>query len=92
LPGADPELAPRGRFLAPSAPNGPLSRNALERPGSASTATSAAPPSTVAHYRITAKIGFTAHYFFVIDNSETELEVVCTDSGVVFSGVARRQF
>jgi hypothetical protein len=36
-------------------------------------------------------LGFTAHYFFVIDNSKTELEVVCTDSGVVFSGVARRQ-
>jgi hypothetical protein len=37
-------------------------------------------------------LGFTAHYFFVIDNSQTQLEVVCTDAGVVFSGVARRQF
>lgn len=36
--------------------------------------------------------GFTAHYLFVIDESGDELQIVCTDSGVVFSGIARRQF
>ncbi len=36
--------------------------------------------------------GFTAHYLFVIDVDVTELEIICTDSGVVFSGTARRQF
>jgi hypothetical protein len=36
--------------------------------------------------------GFTAHYFFVIDVDANELEIICTDSGVVFSGTARRQF
>ena len=36
--------------------------------------------------------GFTAHYLFVIDQSVTELQIICTDSGVVFSGTARRQF
>ena len=36
--------------------------------------------------------GFTAHYLFVIDENLDELQIVCTDSGVVFSGTARRQF
>jgi hypothetical protein len=36
--------------------------------------------------------GFTAHYLFVIDDSGDELQIICTDSGVVFSGTARRQF
>jgi hypothetical protein len=36
--------------------------------------------------------GFTAHYLFVIDSDLNELEIICTDSGVVFSGTARRQF
>jgi hypothetical protein len=36
--------------------------------------------------------GFTAHYFFVIDANVSGLEIICTDSGVVFSGIARRQF
>ena len=36
--------------------------------------------------------GFTAHYLFVIDESGDELQIICTDSGVVFSGSARRQF
>jgi hypothetical protein len=36
--------------------------------------------------------GFTAHYLFVIDSDVNELEIICTDSGVVFSGTARRQF
>jgi hypothetical protein len=35
--------------------------------------------------------GFTAHYYFVIDASG-ELQIICTDSGVAFSGTARRQF
>lgn len=34
---------------------------------------------------------FTAHYFFVIVD-RNELQVICTDSGVVFTGTARRQF
>lgn len=37
-------------------------------------------------------VNFTAHYSFVIDNSADEIQVICTDSGVVFSGVARRLF
>jgi hypothetical protein len=36
--------------------------------------------------------GFTAHYFFVIDDSGDELQIICTDSGAAFSGTARRQF
>jgi hypothetical protein len=36
--------------------------------------------------------GFAAHYLFVIDSSGDELQIVCTDAGVVFSGIARRQF
>ena len=36
--------------------------------------------------------GNTAHYFFVIDDSGNELQIICTDSGVVFSATARRQF
>ncbi len=34
----------------------------------------------------------TAHYFFVIDDSGNALQIICTDSGVVFSGTARRQY
>jgi hypothetical protein len=37
-------------------------------------------------------LGFTAHYFFVIDDNGNELQIICTDSGVAFSGTARRQF
>ena len=33
--------------------------------------------------------GFTAHYFFVIDANVSGLQIICTDSGVVFSGTAR---
>jgi hypothetical protein len=36
--------------------------------------------------------GFVAHYLFVIDQSANALQIICTDSGVVFSGTARRQF
>jgi hypothetical protein len=36
--------------------------------------------------------GFTAHYLFVIDDSGNEIQIICTDTGVVFSGTARRQF
>lgn len=36
--------------------------------------------------------GFTAHYLFVIDSSGDGIQIICTDSGVVFSGTARRQF
>lgn len=36
--------------------------------------------------------GFTAHYLFVIDETANEIQIICTDSGVVFSGTARRQF
>lgn len=37
-------------------------------------------------------VNFTAHYSFVIAASGDELEIICTDSGVVFSGTARRLF
>jgi hypothetical protein len=36
--------------------------------------------------------GFAAHYLFVIDSSGDELQIICTDPGVVFTGTARRQF
>jgi len=36
--------------------------------------------------------GFTAHYLFVADESVNELQIICTDTGVVFSGTAKRQF
>lgn len=36
--------------------------------------------------------GFTAHYLFVIDETWNELQIICTDSGVVFTATARRQF
>ena len=37
-------------------------------------------------------IAIAAHYYFVIDQSVTELQMLCTDDGVVFSAVAKRQF
>jgi hypothetical protein len=39
--------------------------------------------------------GYSAHYFFVIDDSGSEFQFICTDSGaisIVYTGVARRQF
>ena len=40
-------------------------------------------------------LGFTAHYFFAIDESGDEFQFICTDTGgiaIVYTGVARRQF
>jgi hypothetical protein len=40
-------------------------------------------------------LGFTAHYFFVIDDNGDEFQFICTDSvgiSVVYAGTARRQF
>jgi len=36
--------------------------------------------------------GFPAHYLFVIADSGNTIEIICTDSGVVFTGTAKRQF
>ena len=37
-------------------------------------------------------IGTTAHYFFVIFDSEDEIKWICTDPGVVLNGSSRRQY
>jgi len=37
-------------------------------------------------------LGTTAHYFFVISDSENEIKWICTDAGVVLSGISRRQY
>jgi hypothetical protein len=37
-------------------------------------------------------VGITSHIFFVIDDDEAGFQALQTDSGVVVSGVARRQF
>jgi len=40
----------------------------------------------------TSPLGMTAHYFFVILDNGNEFKWICTDPGVVLSGVARKQF
>ena len=36
-------------------------------------------------------VGITTNLFFVIDDNRKELQVIQTDSGVVVTGIARRQ-
>lgn len=36
--------------------------------------------------------GFTSHFYFVIDDTGSELLAICTDPGVVLTRVQRRQF
>jgi hypothetical protein len=48
------------------------------------------PDCTGTYTVLLSPFGFTAHYYFVIDASG-ELQIICTDSGVAFSGTARRQ-
>jgi len=48
------------------------------------------PDCTGTYAVLLSPFGFTAHYYFVIDASG-ELQIICTDSGVAFSGTARRQ-
>ena len=50
------------------------------------------PDCTGTYQALLAPAGFTAHYLFVIDSDLNQIEIICTDSGVVFSGTARRQF
>lgn len=37
-------------------------------------------------------LGFTAHYSFVMDDSESEFQALCVDSGAVITRIARWQF
>jgi hypothetical protein len=39
-----------------------------------------------------APIGIPASFYFVIDASGTEMQIICKDSGVVLSGIAVRQY
>jgi len=48
------------------------------------------PDCTGTYAVLLSPLGFTAHYYFVIDASG-ELQIICADSGVAFSGTARRQ-
>jgi hypothetical protein len=50
------------------------------------------PDCTGTYQALLSPAGFTAHDLFVIDSDLNEIEIICTDSGVVFSGTARRQF
>jgi hypothetical protein len=49
------------------------------------------PDCTGTYAVLLSPFGFTAHYYFVID-AGGDLQIICTDSGVAFSGTARRQF
>ena len=48
------------------------------------------PDCTGSYTVLLSPLGFTAHYYFVIDASG-ELQIICTDAGVAFSGTARIQ-
>jgi len=49
-------------------------------------------PDCTGTYAVTiSPIGFTAHFFFVIDVNGN-LQVICLDPGAVFAGTAKRQF
>jgi hypothetical protein len=48
------------------------------------------PDCTGTYAVLLSPFGFTAHYYFAID-AGGELQIICTDSGVAFSGTARRQ-
>lgn len=50
------------------------------------------PDCTGTYEVLISPLGATAHYFFVIVDSRNELQIICTDSGYIFSGTARRQF
>ena len=50
------------------------------------------PDCTGTYEVLISPVGFTAHYFFVLDDSGNEFQIICTDSGVVFSGNAKRLF
>jgi hypothetical protein len=48
------------------------------------------PDCTGTYAVVLSPFGFTAHYYFMIDASG-EIQIICTDSGVAFSGMARRK-
>ncbi len=41
---------------------------------------------------ITYSLGFDSTFYFVMDNTLSELQIICLDAGVVLDGVARTQF
>jgi hypothetical protein len=50
------------------------------------------PDCTGTYTAETSPLGITAHYFFVILENGNAFKWICTDPGVVLSGVARKQF
>ena len=71
---------------------GSSSQNGMISPETESGTYTVNPDCTGTYMVVITPGGFTAHYLFVVDQSGDELQIVCTDSGVVFSGTARRQF
>jgi hypothetical protein len=43
-------------------------------------------------FTITYSLGFDSTFYFVMDNTLAELQIICLDAGVVLDGVARMQF
>ena len=43
-------------------------------------------------FTITYSLGFDSTFYFVMDDTLSELQIICLDAGVVLDGVARRQF
>ena len=77
---------------AATAASGFMSQNGAVIPVTETGTYKVNPDCTGTYEVLISPVGFTAHYFFVICDSGNELQIICTDSGVVFSGTARRQF
>lgn len=75
-----------------TAASGSMSQNGTIVPVTESGTYKVNPDCTGTYEVLISPVGFTAHYFFVIDNNGGELQVICTDSGVVFSGSAQKIF
>lgn len=75
-----------------TAPSGTMSQNGNIIPVTESGTYKVNSDCTGTYEVLISPVNFTAHYTFVIDNGGDELQVICTDSGVVFSGTARRIF
>jgi hypothetical protein len=71
---------------------GTLSLNGMIVPVTETATYSVNPDCTGTYTAEASPLGTTAHYFFVILDNGNEFKWICTDPGVVLSGVARKQF
>jgi hypothetical protein len=71
---------------------GVLSLNGNIVPVNSKATYSVNPDCTGTYTSVISPLGMTAHYFFVILDNGNEFKWICTDSGVVLSGIARKQF